>query len=149
MSKLIIYTSKKGCTEKCANFIHNQHPESDLVSISKDTVSLNNYDEVIIGSPIYMGMINKKIKQFLSQNEEILKTKTIKVFLCGMNNTEKEKVFETNFSKDLLTKIELIDYVGGAYDFERLNFLQKFVVKKIANVTSSIENINYELLKKY
>ena len=35
------------------------------------------YDLIIIGSPIRMGMIDKKVKEFLSKNFNILRNKLV------------------------------------------------------------------------
>ena len=42
-----------------------------------------------------------------------------------------------------------IHYVAGGYNFERLNFLEKFIIKKVAGVTSSQEVIKQDKLALY
>ncbi len=82
MKTLIVYASKTGTTEKCAKEINRQLKDSKIVNISYQNEQIKNYDLIIIGSPIRMGRIDKKIKKFLLNNIEILKLKTVAYFIC-------------------------------------------------------------------
>ena len=75
MKTLIIYASKTGTTEKCAKEINRQLKDSKIVNILNQNEDINEYDLIIIGTPIRMGMIDKKIRKFLISNIEDLKTK--------------------------------------------------------------------------
>jgi menaquinone-dependent protoporphyrinogen oxidase len=61
---LIIYASKTGTTEKCAKDIEKQLENSTAVNISTKNEDIIKYDLIIIGTPIRMGIIDKKIKKF-------------------------------------------------------------------------------------
>lgn len=61
MNTLIIYASKTGTTEKCANQINRQLKNSKMVNILEQNEDINRYNLIIIGTPIRMGMIDKKI----------------------------------------------------------------------------------------
>ena len=65
MKTLIIYASKTGTTEKCAKEINRQLKDSKIVNILNQNEDINKYDLIVIGTPIRMGMIDKKIKKFL------------------------------------------------------------------------------------
>ena len=64
MNTLIVYSSKYGCTEKCAKLIKQElNDPADLINLKniniKD-INLSKYDKVIIGGPIYIGKIQKR-----------------------------------------------------------------------------------------
>ena len=75
LKTLIVYATKTGITEKCAKTINKKIQDSTLVNIQKEKVDMRDYDFIIVGSPIRMGMIDKKIKAFLQKNRQYLKTK--------------------------------------------------------------------------
>jgi len=142
---LILFSSKKGATKKVADLINDRLENSRTVNINKETPNLNDYENIYIGTPIYIGMINKKIKKFISENKELLIRKNIKVFLVGMNETEIDNVITNNFPDGISSKANIV-HVGGAYYFEKLNFLQKIVVKKITGITKTTESFKYDVI---
>ena len=72
MKTLIIYATKTGITEECAKTINKKIEDSTLINIQKEKVDIKEYDFIIVGSPIRMGMIDKKIKSFLQKNRQYL-----------------------------------------------------------------------------
>lgn len=147
MKTLILFASKKGMTEKLAYLVKEKRNNAEIYEIKKFNKDLNNYDEIIFGSPVYMGKINKFVKKYIDENFELLKTKSPKLFLCGMNYDNTEEVVNLNFSENQIKTLK-IDYIGGAYNFEKLNFLLKFMIKKISGETKSREVIFDERIEK-
>ena len=68
MQTLIIYASKTGTTAKCANQINRELKDSKMLNILNYNEDISKYDLIIIGSPIRMGLIDKKIKKFLNRH---------------------------------------------------------------------------------
>ena len=69
MKVLVIYFSQTGNTEKIASAIYDEASLANDAVIKKldevDPGSLNEYDQVFIGSPIHAGTIAKEIQDFL------------------------------------------------------------------------------------
>ncbi len=131
MKTAIIYTSKYGMTEKLASILRKHREGANLIHINDFKIDINEYDEIILGTPIYAGRINKRIKKLLNNNETTLLSKPLKVFLCGMATENEDQVIKENFSDSIIEHAK-IKYIGGAYQFKKMNFLFKFIVKKIA-----------------
>lgn len=149
MQTLILYATKYGYTEKLANVLLRQRLHVDLQHITEFNNDFSKYDEVIIGTPIYMGKINKKVQKLFDSYKHELLDKELKVFLCGMNNKDESIVVETNFDNDI-KKHAKIKYVGGAYQFKKMNFFFRAIVKSIAKTDKDQEvileqNIEYLL----
>ncbi|PAT02185.1 hypothetical protein CI105_02240 [Candidatus Izimaplasma bacterium ZiA1] len=142
---LIVYASKKGATRKVAQMIKDNKENIQLVDINEKLPNLNEYENIYIGTPIYIGMINKKIKKLINENLEILLTKKVNIFLVGMNEKELENTIINNFPKSLREK-SIIVHVGGAYYFNKLNFFQKLIVKKVANITKTSEAYKLDVI---
>lgn len=145
MKTVILYESKYGSTQKCATYIKDKHDIQDIKKISDFNGNISDYERIIIGTPVYIGQINKKVKAFIELNQDILFAKEVIIFICAMNDENYEQMLTLNFSEDMINHARII-HVGGAYDFDKLGFLNKFIVKKIAKVNHSIENIKYDQL---
>ncbi|QLY40514.1 hypothetical protein HF295_06475 [Hujiaoplasma nucleasis] len=143
---LLVYASKKGMTETLAELIKEDLGQIDLVNINEKQADPKLYDKIIIGSPIYIGKIHKKIKAWIQQNQDSLLSKTTAVYLCGMNFNEEKQVIENNFTKSEINHL-FIKYLGGAYRFDRLNFLEKFMIKKITGESQSRQEIHQDVFK--
>lgn len=145
MSTLIVFASKHGCTEKCANLLSKELKDKvDIVNLktSKD-VSISQYDKVIIGGSIYIGKIQKEVTAFCSKNLENLKGKKIGLFICAGMKEEDEinKKISEVFPSELLEVAVVKKHLGGEYYFDKMNFFERFIVKKIAKVSSSQSDI--------
>lgn len=143
MKTAIIYTSKYGMTEKLASIIVRYRTDVHLFHIDDFDKNLNDYDEIVLGTPIYAGRINKKVKRLLESNEELLLNKSLIVFLCGMASDNEKQVINENFSMKIIYHAK-IKYVGGAYQFNKMNFLFKFIVKRIAKSDQDQEVILHD-----
>ena len=89
-----------------------------------------------------MGKIQKEVSEFCSKNLEELKEKNIGLFICGMQegdsiNTE----INQNFPKELIEMATVIKYFGGEFNFSKMNFFEKLIVKIIAKTSSNKSNI--------
>lgn len=144
MNTLIVFSTKHGCTEKCVKILSKELKDNvDLVNLntSKDT-NISKYDKVIIGGSIYIGRIQKEVRDFCSKYLGELKDKKIGLFICGMQegdsiNTE----INQNFPKELIEMATVIKHFGGEFDFSKMNFFEKLIVKIVAKTSSNKSNI--------
>lgn len=152
MKKAIIYATSHGCTDKCArNLAIELEPDIDLFNIETDqNIDLNNFKTIIIGGSIHMGSINKKIKKFITNNINELCEKNMGLFICCMYEGKKAiEQFNDAFPEDLRNKALAHGFFGGEFNFEKMNFFEKAIVKKVANVEQSVSNINYTNIKEF
>jgi menaquinone-dependent protoporphyrinogen oxidase len=152
MRTLIVYSSKYGCTKNCANLLQKRLKDKvDIVNLktSKD-VAISQYDKVIIGGSIYIGKIQKEITKFCSKNLEKLKEKQIGLFICGMQEGEMLSTeFNQNFPNELINIAITKECFGGEFNFSKMNFLEKFIVKKVSKVSSNKSNILTDNINKF
>ena len=151
MKTLIIYASHHGCTEKCANQIHSAFTESTLLPIKRiKTISVDDFDIVMIGGSIHAGSLQRSVKKFCENNLNALLSKKVGLFLCSMEQGEKGwQQFDKGFPEALRNHATAKGLFGGAFDFERMNFLEKAVVKKVAGVTESVSNISGKAIQDF
>jgi menaquinone-dependent protoporphyrinogen oxidase len=91
MKTAIIFATKHGCTDKCAQTLSNELDSlNKIINVELgDNINLSDYDKVILGGSIHAGMLNKKLKSFITKNTEELLEKKIGLFLCCMYEGEK------------------------------------------------------------
>jgi menaquinone-dependent protoporphyrinogen oxidase len=147
MKNLIVFASKHGCAEKCAAQLGGRlQGETRVVNI-KDAGAENpaGYDAVIIGGSIHAGRIQKPIREFAARNLGLLKTKRLGLFLCCMEEGDKaETQFAGAFPEELIKAAVAKGLFGGAFDFERMNWLEKKIIAKISGVKASVSKIKDE-----
>ena len=152
MKTLIAYSTSHGCTEKAAVELQKLlGGEVNLVNLKTNFYpNPEEYDRVIIGGSIHAGQIQKKVKEFCLQNLETLKTKELGLFICCMEQGETaHKQLLAAYPEELFEVAKSTAFFGGEFDFEKMNFLQKFIVRKVAHVTQSTSKIDYQAIHKF
>ncbi|MGK0466324.1 flavodoxin domain-containing protein [Clostridium sp.] len=152
MKTLIIYASKHGCTENCSYLLKDKiNGEVKIVDIKKDSIpEITEFDNIIVGGSIYMGRIQKEINKFCLVNSSTLINKKLGFFTCGMSENEiAEKQISTSFPEELLTTAVAKSYFGGEFIFNKMNFFEKFIVKKISKSDKDISKISEDNINKF
>lgn len=152
MKTLIVYSTTHGCTEKTANELRQYLGETvSLSNLKKDTKhKLEQFERIIIGGSIHAGQIQKRVKTFCTNNLEELKTKELGLFICCMEEGEKaQKQLQYAFPEELHKAAKASAFLGGEFDFNKMNFFEKLIVKKVAHVEESTSNYNKEAIKTF
>ncbi len=144
MNTLIVYSSKYGCTEKCAKLIKEKlNDEVVLINLKNvKEVDLSKYNKVIIGGSIYIGKIQKSVTEFCTKYLDQLVKKKIGLFICGMQDSEVMNTeLNQNYPTELLKIAESKEWLGGEFLLDKMSFMDKLIVKKVSKVTSNKSNI--------
>jgi menaquinone-dependent protoporphyrinogen oxidase len=54
-----------------------------------------------------------------------------------------------NYPEELIKNAKSTAYFGGEFDFDKMNFFQKMIVKKVAGVDHSTSKVDYEAVQKF
>lgn len=141
MKILILFGSKYGTTEKCAGKLKEYiNGDVEIININeKKNIELEKYNKIIIGSSIYVGVFNKKIKAFIKEHMEKLIRMDVSLFIsCMAEGEELESIFKENISNKLLDGIKLKESLGGAFMFSKMNFFEKRIIKAISKKDSKL-----------
>ncbi len=147
MSKyLIAYATKYGTTERAATIIRESLGEAVACNLKKEPCpDLENFDWIIIGGSIYAGRIQKEVKKFCQKNSDLLRQKKVGLFICCLYDGEKaEQQFREAFPEELRLAARARAIFGGELSFEKMNFLEKFVIKKFIGVKESFSRFRPE-----
>lgn len=143
MNTLVVYASKKGSTEKAAKMLFEKlEGEKSIVNIKENSSpTLENYETVILGGSIYAGSIQKEIKNFVNDNLNLLLTKKIGLFLCcGMEENYKKQL-KQSFPEELLDHSITDQYFGFEYNKEKMNLIEKKLIKLVTKSQTNLSNI--------
>ncbi len=152
MKTLIAYGTKRGFTKKCAELLEKKITgEVSVENIKSSTnIDFSSYDNIIIGSSVYMGKIRKEVTEFCNNYKEKLLSKNLGLFICGMAEDEDiEDELKSCFPEELSDKALVVDIFGGEYNFDKMNFIEKTIIKKVANTSENREIIHNENIKRF
>ncbi len=145
MKAAIIFSSSHGTTEKVAKQIQHElgNENAHIFNLkSIKSIDLSLFDTLIIGGSIHAGQMQGKVKRFCNKNLVDLLQKRVGLFMVGMNEPE----FETEFSNafpELLRKHAITSKcVGGEFLFEKMNFIEKLIVKKVSGIRQNVSKID-------
>ncbi len=148
MKTLILYASSHGTTEKIARHIAAKLEPTvncELSDIKKQKkISLDTYNCIVIGASIHAGNVQRSIRNFCIKHESILLSKPLALFLSGMHKEKYEEQFDKAFPKNLRDHAFSKRNVGGEFIFEKMNFFEKAIIKKITGLNSSVSAIIYK-----
>ncbi|GAP72332.1 hypothetical protein SAMD00024442_3_37 [Candidatus Symbiothrix dinenymphae] len=154
MNIAIIYTSKYGTTAKVAQTITGQLTGSQVSIIDLKKVKcpdLNSFDGIILGTSVYAGTSSKTMQRFCKDNIAVLVQKRLALFVCGMElDTSKRQQELTNaYPQALHQHAVSICFAGGEFQFEKMNFFERAIIKRIAKTDKSVSQIDKEAIGKF
>ena len=153
MSTIIIFASKYGTVEKCANTLKDLLKDKVFICNVKEaqkSEDIKTYDTIIIGCSVHAGKFQPKIKIVCKQNLSILMKKELGLFLCTLSPPEKaDHYFKENFMAELVQKAKANGLFGGELLFEKMNPIERFILKKISKTDKSESFIKQENIKHF
>lgn len=149
-SILVTYATKYGSTqevaEKVAVILREHGLTVDLLSMPK-VQSLESYQAVVLGAPIYIGRMHKDAQRFLAQQQEALTQRQVALFVLGPTGTDEKEwdgvrvQLDQELAKLPWLKPVAFELFGGKYDPIELRFpdslLAKLPVSPLHNAPSS------------
>lgn len=151
MSALIIYMTRHGCTGKAVDMLARALPGSAVFDLGAvNSPPLDAYDTVAIGGSIHAGKLQKKLAKYCRDNIDTLKGKRLGLFLCCMEEGEKARLeFNQAYPAELREHATATGLFGGAFDFNRMNFIERMIVKKVANIVQSVSKLDEKAIESF
>ncbi|WP_320053341.1 flavodoxin domain-containing protein [uncultured Acetobacteroides sp.] len=145
----IVYATKHGTTEKVAQHIATLlGGDVTLISLEETRMpDLAAFDCIVIGGSIYAGKIRGKVATFCARNLSILLQKRVALYVCGMNYKEYDAELRSAFLDQLRKHAAWSGVVGGEFYIDRMNFFERFLIRKISGVTASVSKLDYEKIE--
>ena len=126
MNTLVLYTTKNGFTKTIAERIAVELGGAIVVNLKVSAVPrLDEIGRIIVGSPVYGGVIDREIVKFTDAYSGELKARKLGLFLCGLDYIQAEVFFQGNFPADLLIAAKAKAMLGGSLDINKLGMTDK------------------------
>ena len=122
-----IHGSTQEVAEKIAATLRDQGLQVDLLPV-KQVRSINQYQAIVLGAPLYMFRWHKDALNLLSRHRQSLAQKPLAIFALGpVNNVEKEFVdaramLDKELAKFSWLKPTAIEIFGGKMDPPHFRF---------------------------
>jgi menaquinone-dependent protoporphyrinogen oxidase len=145
MKTAIIFASKHGTTTKVAHQIGALigNDKTEIFNLKESAhLDLSNFERIIVGGSIHAGGIQKSIKNFCITHTVDLLQKPLGLFICCMDEQRAMSEFETAYPELLRNHAKSKKVMGGEFLFDQFNFIEKFLVKKISGITSTVSKID-------
>jgi menaquinone-dependent protoporphyrinogen oxidase len=151
MRVLVIYTTRHGTSQKIARAIqHSSSHQVRLHNLKKNNQpDLDRHDFIVLGSSIHAGRIPRRLRRFIRKKSDQLLAKPLAIYLCCMDLGNSEKQMEANFPKPLREHAIELRCLGGEFLFEKMNKIEKTLVKKIAGADGSKSNLRHDALQSF
>ncbi len=152
MKTAVIFASSHGTTEKVAKQI--QHglgaDRAQLINLkATKTIDLSLFDILIIGGSIHAGQMQGKVKRFCKKNLVDLLQKRVGLFMVGMNEPEFETQFNNAFPELLRKHAVTSKCLAGEFLFEKMNFIERLIVKKVSGIKKDVSKIDEEKIAEW
>jgi menaquinone-dependent protoporphyrinogen oxidase len=154
MKTAIIYVSKHGTTEKVARKIAEKSGSHEVSFFNLKTdknPDITPFDEIILGTPVYAGTPSKRMQTFIKNHAYILTAKRVGLFVCGMepNREKQQQELENAYPLSLKQQAVAKHFLGGEFLFEKMNFFERAIIKRIAKTDKSVSRIDEDGIGKF
>ena len=135
---LIAYATKKGSTAEIAQAIgrelQNGGHIADVMEMGTVT-SLEGYEAVVIGAPMYLGKMIDTVK-FVARLRDGLMKLPVAGFIVSLAPVAKDPIHMTNSQKALHASLDPLNAVAetvfaGSLDLEKLSWFQRWMTKSV------------------
>jgi menaquinone-dependent protoporphyrinogen oxidase len=111
---------------------------------------INSFDGIILGTSIYAGASSKTMQRFCKDNIDILTQKRLALFVCGMepDNVKRQQELTNAYPQELYPHAVSTCFAGGEFLFEKMNFFERAIIKRIAKTDKSVSQIKEDKIDK-
>ena len=135
MRTLIAYTTKYGCTTKCAEILKPFLEGEVVIRPVKDIKEkLDLFDTIILGGSVYMGKIQKSLTHFCCQQKKILLKKKLGIYISCYTPKDTPGFLESLFPEELLKHATYATTVGGVMDYKKMNFAYRKLFESLKKI---------------
>lgn len=152
MSTLIVYMTHHGTTRKVVERLAEGFgpDRTTVVNLERNnSPDLTDFQSIIIGGSIHMGQIQSGVKRFCEVNKDQLLIKQLGLFMCFMNRELGQEEFANAYPEELRNHAKAHGLFGGELLFEKMNFIEKFIVKMVSQESGSRSELDYNAMDKF
>lgn len=152
MRTLIVFATMHGFTGLISEKMREDlGDEVVLLNLRKDKYpKLSGIERVIIGGSIHAGRIQKRVKEFCERNLDELRQKELGLFICCVEEGEiANRQLINAFPEELRMVAKSTAVFRGGFHYERMNFFDRAIVRRITGVKQSTTRVDFEAVRKF
>lgn len=152
MNTLIVYMTHHGTTRKVVERLVEGLGSANTTAVNLEknhSPDLSDFQTIIIGGSIHMGQIQTGVKRFCEGYKDQLLTKQLGLFLCFMNRDLGQEEFDNAYPEELRNHAKAHGLFGGELLFEKMNFIEKFIVKMVSKENGTRSELDYAAMDKF
>ena len=130
MSVAVIYATVHGSTEKAAKLLADELGNAKVFDINKESFNLDEFDTVVVGSYVRMGLFDRNIRKFILRYYPVLMQKNTAFFMCSLMKENEDKYWKNNYPPQLLQKSETVHF-GCEFNRDNFHGFEKRVAKSV------------------
>lgn len=150
MKVLVAYAGKTGTTKKCVDYIKMISTEEvDLYDAKEGAqIEINNYDVIIMGGSVRIGVMDNSIRNFARLND--FSEKKVGLFVvCGVSENS-DKYLRTNFPN--ITPHNEACF-GGEFQLGKFKGMEKMVIKRAIKDSrkkaKALPEVDFDVIKNF
>ncbi|MCD4849088.1 MAG: flavodoxin domain-containing protein [Candidatus Aegiribacteria sp.] len=153
MKNLIVFATKYGSVTNAAKLLAGElQGTTDLVRLGHDDLpTLDEYDSVVVGGSIYIGNIQKEVKEFCWDFKAELLEKKLGLFICAGEKNEEKRMdaIRKNFPTELIDNSTATGWFGHEVHFEKASFMDRTAIRLIMGVKKSFSDLKKENIAEF
>ena len=138
----VVFASKYGTTREIARRIADGLGGAHLHDLADGAPDLTGYDTVVLGTAVYAGRPLAAMTTYVASGA--LDGKRVALFVCGMEPDPARRAQEVAaaYPPALANRSGATAFLGGRFQFARMTRLERFIVKRIAKVSTDVDAID-------
>ena len=152
---LFVYATRHGFTQSCVDWmIQHASPGCSAHNLihtpNLSTEELEGFQTILIGGSIHVGDIQKQVKTFITTHKQVLLMRKVGLFLSCMDEGEvAQEDFNKAFPEWIREHATAVAFTGAAFYFDKMNLLERWVIKRIHHSSEDIEHHKYDEMKAF
>jgi len=148
MKNLVVYTTRHGFTSRCVQLLQPLlEGETQVLCLNEQRTSVSldwsGIDRVILGGSVYAGKTQQSLSQFAAINSQILKTKTLGLFVCSLSaKTTALNYLNSMFPKEIFEASKVQCAFGGGIQWNELKFYERWILG-LMKIKQDVSNLDH------
>ena len=133
MKTLGIYFSKTGVTKDVMHQL-SESIDIDIIDVKNtQKIDFESYERMIIGTPVYAGMIPGKMARVIRENQSQFLSKPTYIYTVGGEKpNDYQKLSElSKIDSMIFDNAKNVIYAGGEFRYEALSFFPRLLLKTV------------------
>lgn len=149
MNRVVLFSTKYGSTKRVAKDIARfLDIENNVFDVEKEIPELTNFDDIILGFPVYAGSTTRAFRYFIKKNRDEIINKVSGIFVLCWDDSRLNNYIENIFTSELRSDV-YIKCVGGEINPNDLLEVEKSIIFNLTGIEKRTSSIDEKKIKAF